>query len=104
MESPATKSHCEEVVLRLSDLGYEDVPHRHEFCKYYGKVGTTASTVVWIINKEEVSLGDTILFINEDDIHHDIKDVYIKYLSRHTIRYGVVDRINTDGYIFIKLV
>lgn len=103
MESPASISHCEEVVVRMSDLSYEDKPHRHKFCKYYGKVGTTASTVVWIFDKEEVSLGDEITFINYDDIRHDIRDIYIKYLSgtSNTVRHGVIDRINTDGYIFI---
>lgn len=100
-DSPATTSHCVEVVTRLSDLAHEDKPHRHKFCKYFGKVGTTATTVVWIVDKEDVALGDRITFINYDDIRNDIKDFYIKYLSHHTIHDGVIDRINTDGYIFI---
>lgn len=102
-ESPATASICEEVVTKISNVGCEDKPHRHKFCKYYGKVGTTASTVVWVVDQPVVSLGDRIRFINYDDIRRDVNEFYVRYLNDSTVKSGVIDKINSDGFIFIQL-
>jgi hypothetical protein len=42
-----TSSHSIESVTRLSCLPVEEKPKRHKFYKFFGKVGTIATTFDW---------------------------------------------------------
>ena len=95
-------SEALECVRRLCALSYEEKPKMHKFYRYIGKVGTTASTIIWIVDKEEVKIGDYVHYIDESTSHicPANKYSYMKYLNEdHS---GLVDRINDDGYIFIN--
>lgn len=98
----STISHSTECVTRVSCLPTEDKPRRHKFYKFLGKVGTTATTLIWVVDKETVNLGDWVYYIDDNDhVHPDDKKCYMTYLSDHQWHRGVVDRINEDGYIFV---
>ena len=90
----------ESFVIRSSCLPMEDKPHRHKFYKFLGKVGTTATTIIWVIDKGTILLNDEILYIDESDRHPYDKNSYMKYLN--VIHRGIVDKINNDGYIFVN--
>lgn len=95
-------SHSIESVTRLSCLPVEEKPKRHKFYKFFGKVGTVASTLIWVVDKETVNLGDWVYYVDENDhIRPSDKKCYMMYLSEHNVHRGVVDRINDDGYIFV---
>ena len=96
------KSEALECVRRSSALSYEEKPKMHKFYRFLGKVGTTSTTIVWIIDQETVSEGDNVRFIDEGFTHicPSNKFCYMKYLSEDC--QGYIDKINDDGYIFVS--
>lgn len=81
-------------LIRLNLAYLEQGMHQHKFCLYPAKVGTVSS-LIWVIDKQELQEGDKVTFIDDSLIK------YVRSLASEHIQYGVVDHINQDGYVFI---
>ena len=91
-----------EKVVRMVCIPYVDEkPKRHTWYLYHAKIGTTASTVIWVADKPELHVGDWVDAFEVYQYDMADKKKYVQYPSTNALIRGMVDKDN-DYIVFIK--
>lgn len=87
--------------VKVFSAGYEE-RKRHRLYEVLGKEGTTASTILYFIDKVP-KLGESCLYISTNDLRTDPFDKKSNFslICSPYVKCGIVDRINEDGYCFV---
>lgn len=91
-------------ITKVLETPWEDKRHRHTIFKAYGKVGTTASTLIFFID-EVPELEQTCKFVSFSDLAVDPFELGNNWslICYNYIRTGYVTKINDDGFVFVSL-
>lgn len=91
-------------VTKVFEAPWEDKRHRHAVFKAYGKVGTTASTLIFFID-EVPELEQPCKFVSFSDLSVDPFEPNSNWglICHNYIKTGYVTKINDDGFVFVSL-
>lgn len=91
------------IAVKLFEAPWEDKRHRHKIYKAFGKVGTTATTCIYFIDKVP-KLGEGCWFVCDNDLAVDPFEPNNNWslICYNYINHGEVTKINDDGYVFVS--
>ena len=93
-----------ETVSKIVQLPHDAKRKKHTFYQVAGKVGTHPTTLIWFVDKlPEVGRG--CIFLYEDQqgfISPASKNFNICGNFPSLVHYGICDKINEDGYPFVR--